>query len=897
MARFDPKAYEAAVVKPLRRWTGRELPDDLVSRYAVDLGMSDADLTQRLAEVRSHWNKSAQSTGKSATTQNLCKAFLRADEELKRAHGAELNKIAWWGRHQQARVGARQGEINELALTLRKSFGELGLIAAGQLEATMRATFAALAPDEAAQALATAGVSVSTPTELPKSSGLQHTVYRTLRTRLADAQVASIAELLHGEITSFEILESFNCTPAQPEVLTAKAINSATERENKRSDNQAAREALGILSRAAKSGVDLRELTLFHLLDTVREHHGHGVPPSALLKQLLQVGLDPAQARQAVFSVLNETAASPVTGLDAIKELLEGGRLIAAQQALATIANPEDATAAKEQVQRHAEQVRQLRDGAHQSLCSGNEADALHQLRQAAALASDDENLAAELRRIPPPPVLEVSAQPDGVGVRVSWRAAASHGEDTRYRVVRRETRVPADPDDGAAVGGAAVGGASATVLVDSKAPAGQLVGYAVFAATEGGVWSRPAGVAIEVFPPVHNVHLTARESVVEGRWQVHPDVLAVDVRRGTGTAAAAVRTTGKTAFRDGDAAEGADHVYTLVACYRRSDGTDARSPAVVASISSRGQALPVSALTLSALPAEQGSRIAIKWRQPGSAEVTVRRASGPCPWEFGAVVSLASLVGYGEEVCGFPAEDGEWRSLTADVPAGHFCYVPFTLGPSGAVCGQEAQLGIALPVTGLRHQRLGPEVVLAWSWPEQAGTAEVRWRTPTDSGRYRLTRQRYQDAGGCRIRSGAAQVNVQVRSVVASEGGDCLSAAAELIVPDLPPSVRYTVDMVRRPLIGGGTVRVRLSADQPVGRAVVLVVAAQGVVMPRRPTDGQVVLRSQQDLVAGHEVELTAELPRLRKPYWVRCFLEGSGGGRAATQLIDPPTKQLKVS
>ncbi|MDQ3152485.1 MAG: hypothetical protein M3R63_12445 [Actinomycetota bacterium] len=897
MDRFDPKAYEAAVVKPLRRWTGRDLPDDLVSRYAVDLGMSDADLTQRLAEVRSHWNKSVQSTGKSATTQNLCKAFLRADEELKRAHGGELNNIAWWRQHQQARVGARQGEIDELAQTLRKSFGELGLIAAGQLEATMRATFAALAPDEAAQALATAGVSVSTPTELPTSSGLQHTVYRTLRTRLADAQVASIAELLHGEITSFEILESFRCTPAQPEGLTAKALRSATERENKRSDNQAAREALGILSRAANAGVGLRELTLFHLLDTVREHHGYGVPPSALLKQLLQVGLDPAQARQAVFSVLNETAASPVTGFGAIKELLEAGRLIAAQQALATITNPEDATAAKEQVQRHAEQVRQLRDGAHQSLRIGNEADALHQLRQAVALAGDDENLAAELRRIPPPPVLDVSAQPDGVGIRVSWRAAASHSEDTRYRVVRREGRIPADPDDGAAVGGAAVGGDSATAFVDSTAPAGQLVGYAVFAATDGGAWSRPAGVAIEVLPPVHNVQLTARENVVEGRWQVHPDVLAVDVYRGTGAAAAAVHTAGKTAFRDGDVAEGADHVYTLVARYRRSDGTEARSAAMVARTTSGGQALPVSALTLSAVPAEQGSRIAIKWRRPGNAEVTVRRASAPCPWEFGTVVPPTRVAGYGAEVSGFPAADGEWRSLTADVPAGHFWYVPFTLGPSGAVCGQEAQLGIALPMTGLRHQRLGPEVVLAWSWPEQAGIADVRWRTPTDSGRYRLTRQQYQDAGGCRIRSGGGQVDVQVRSVVASEGGDCLSAAAELVVPDLPPSVHYTVDMVRRPLVGGGTVRVRLSASQPVGRTVVLVVVAPGTVMPRRPADGQVVLRSQHDLMAGHEVELTAELPRLRKPYWVRCFLEGSGGGRAATQLIDPPTTQLKVS
>ena len=892
MARFDPKSYDTAVVKPLRGWTGRELPDDFVARYAVDLGMSDVELTQRLAEVRSHWNKSAQSTGKSAFTREVCKAFLLADEQLKRDHGGELNKIDWWRRHQQARAGVRQGEIDELALTLRTSFGELGLIAAGQLEATMRATFTALAPHEAVQALDKAGVSVSTPTNLPKSSGLQHTVYQTLRSRLADAQVATIGELLHGALTGFVILESFRCTPGQPEGLTAKAVDSATARENKRSGNQAAREALGILSRAVKDGVELRELTLFHLLDKIREHHEQGAPPSALLKQLLQVGLDPAEARQAVFSVLNEAAVSLATGLAAIKELLEEGRLVAAQHALATITDPQDAIAAKEQVQRHADQVRQLRDGAYESLRTGNEADALHQLRQAAALATDDEDIAAELRRIPPSPVLGVSVQPEGIGVRVSWRAPASHGEDTRYRVVRRNERVPADPDDGTVVKVNA-----ATVLVDPEAPAGRLVGYAVFAAAEGGVWSRPAGVAIEVLPPVHNVQLTAEQGTVEGRWQVHPDVLAVEVRRGAGTAGAAVHSASKTMFRDNGVADSADHTYTLVARYRRSDGSEARSAAVVARTTSRGQMLPVLALTLAAVPAERGSRIAITWRQPVNAEVTVRRASAPCPWEFGTVVPLAMVTRYAEEVTGLPTEDGDWRTLIADIPTGLFWYVPFTLGPSDAVCGQQAQLGIALPVTGLQHQRLGPEVVLSWLWPEQAGMAEVRWRTPTDSGRYRLTRQQYLNAGGCRIRAGSGQVDVQVRSVVASEGGECLSAATELTVADLPPAVSYTVDMLRRPLIGGGTVRVRLTANQPVGHAVVLVVVAQGVVMPRRPTDGQVVLRSQQDLVAGHQVELTAELPRLRKPYWVRCFLEDNGGDRAATQLIDPPTSQLKVA
>lgn len=899
MAPFDPKAYEAAVVKPLRRWTGRELPDDLVSRYAIDLAMSDAAVTQRLAEIRSHWNKGAQSTGKSATTQNLYKAFLRADDELKRKHGSELNKIGWWRQRQEARAGASQSEIDELAQTLRQSFGELNLIAAGQLEATKRATFAALTPDEVDQALKKAGVSVSTPTELPKSSGLQHTVYRALATQLVNAQVASIGELLHGEITGFEILESFRCVPPQPDGLTARAVESATARENKRSGNQAAREALGILSTAVKAGVDLRELTLFHLLENVRAHHGQGVPPAALLKQLLQVRLDPAQARQVVFSVLNETAASPSSGLATIKELLEEGRLLAAQHALTTITSAEDAAAAKAQVQRHAEQVRQFRDAAHEAVRAGNEADALHQLRQAAALATDDEEIAAELRRIPPPPVLGLSAQPEGVGVRVSWRAAASHGEDTRYRVVRREGRHPVDPDDGTVIGED-----DKTVLVDRTAPAGLLVGYAVFAATEAGAqkgaWSRPIVVTIQFLPPVHNERLTLEQGVVDGQWQVHPGVLAVEVRRGGsessgGDAGTTVPTTSKTSFRDRNVPEDSDHVYTITARYRCGDGSTALARAVVARATSQAQVLPVSALSV--LPGERSSQVVIKWRQSADAEVTVRRANKPCVWEFGTVVSSADLAGYGQEVTGQVTDEGEWRTLTADAPTGRFWYVPFTLGPAGAVCGQEAVMGIALPITDLRHQRLGPEVVLSWTWPEQMGAAEVRWRTPTDSGRHRLTKQQYQDAGGCRIRSGTAQLQVQVRGVAVSEGGECLASAVELTVPELPPAVSYTVDMSRRPLVGGGTVRVRLTADQPVARAVVLVIVAPGPVMPRRPADGQVLLRSSQDLVAGHEVELTAALPRLRKPYWVRCFLEANGEGHAPVQLIDPPTRQLKVS
>ena len=65
MAAFDPKAYEEKVVKPLRRRRPTDpLPDDVVTRYAIDLAMSDADVARRVAEVRSCWNKGAQAQNK-----------------------------------------------------------------------------------------------------------------------------------------------------------------------------------------------------------------------------------------------------------------------------------------------------------------------------------------------------------------------------------------------------------------------------------------------------------------------------------------------------------------------------------------------------------------------------------------------------------------------------------------------------------------------------------------------------------------------------------------------------------------------------------------------------------------------------------------------------------------
>lgn len=873
-APFDPKAYEQAVVKPLRGWSGRELPDDLVARYAIDLGMSDQEVERRLREVRSRWNKGLSSAGFS---QKVYRAFLKADEKLQQEHGAKFSRIEWWQTYAAGRQGANQEQVDDLARTLREHFGDLGLIAPGQLDATVRAAYASLSPDEVDEAVAKAGVRRSTPVELPKASGLLDTTYRHLRDHLIDAGKSGVVELLHDDAASFRLLDT-------PVDLSIAVVNRAVERENKRAGNQGARQALGILATAAKDG-DLRKLALFHLIDDVRRQHGHGVPPSALLKQLLRTRWDPDEARLALFSVLNESARAPAGNLGSIRELLEQGMLLAAQQMLSSLSGAEDAAAATALVERQLDKVRVLVAGARDALREGAEADAVHRLRQAVALAGDDEDLRAELRRIPPEPVLDITAREDGVTLRVSWRPAASHGEGTRYRLVRKEGRVPTDPDDGVVI----TVEAGRTVAVDRKAPAGVPVGYAVFASTEGSPWSRPAGVAAEVLPGVGDVRLSFSDGAVEGRWIVHPDAVGVDVLRGDGVAIVA---TGRTQFRDRTAPEGREQVYTLVARYRRGDGTEAVSAPVRVRTTANGRPLPVRALSIQAAEDGTGPQVKLAWKTQADTEVMIRRAVAPCRWQFGDIVPLADLDDYGEEVVGSRDENDGWQLLVADVPTGRFHYVAFTLGPGGAIRGHDEALGIALPVSGLQHQRLGDAVLLAWEWPEQVGTAEVRWLAGEESGKQLLTRQQYQSGGGCRVPCGPVEVRVKVRTKVLTEGGECTSADVELVVPARPPTVRYTVDMTRKPLVGGGTVKVLLRADQEISRCTVIVVAAEGPVMPRRPADGRELIRGERALSPDHDVDLITALPRLRKPYWVRCFVDTAG-----VHIVDPPVKQLKVS
>ncbi|GAA4613460.1 hypothetical protein GCM10023108_14140 [Saccharopolyspora hordei] len=759
MEPFDPEAYERDVVRPLRGRGGR-LPDDLLTRYALALDFSDADLAQRLAQVRAHWRDRVRSAAWAGFTTSVYRAFLREDRHLRREHGDALARMSWWRARHEERAAAVSAQVAELAQVLGAHFGDLGLVTPGQLEALRRAV-GPLAPREVDAALAEAGVRTVVPLDLPKTPGLPDGSFRRLKELLRDAEVTSVPALLHGELTGFALVTGFRSTPPRPDGLGADAVRAALERSG-----GAARDALELVSTA----VDLRRLALYHLVDDVRRFRESGAPAGALLRVLRQSGLEEGEARHVVVSVLSEAGAPEVeaTGLAKVTALLADGRLVAAQQALVGITDAEEAAAATAAVDRHAAQVRELREAARRALERGAEDDARRQLADAARLASDDGAIAAEARRIPVSPVADLTARSDGLGVRLSWRARPDHDAGTRYRVVRRAGRAPEHPGDGDVV---AEG--TATSAVDTAVPGGRTAGYAVFAAEPDGAWSRPAGATVEVLPPVHEVRLAVRDGAVEGRWEVHPDAVGVDVVRRGPSGEVPVPTDGLTAFRDTTVDTRAD--YLLVARYRLPDGTEARADAV-----------------------------------------TVRHTASSPP-----------------------------------------------------------------PVTSLDGRRSGRELLLSWEWPDGVQQAEVRWTRGAVGGRRRVTRQQYEDEGGCRVDAGPGAVDVRVTAVV----GELRSSPAELTTGG-PAQVGYRV--VRRHRLFGATARILLHSDHPVPECELVVVVAPGRRMPREPGDGEVVHHAVHRI--DGPVAVTVDLPR-RGPFWLRCFASTSG-----VELIDPPNSQLEV-
>ncbi len=892
MTGFNPRAYEDQVLKPLRRRLPH-LPDDLLTRYAVDMTMNSAALRERTDSVVRLWNKAALKAG---PTGLVCQQLLREHEELKRSGSADLTDPQWWRAWEQARHQQLGSDITDVVALLQSSHGELGVITRNQLRAAA-AAHPALGDDEIDQARTTAGLRIVEPVELPTAAGMRGR-FESLNTTLLAAGVDSIPRLLFPDLSTFGLLGGFTVTPLPADrdaALSQRAAQLRGQDLDKAPDSpatRAKRAAVGILISEASGGADLTALALFHLLQEVRDRRADGAQPRTLFQLLTRSGLRPADAGRIVVSLLAESAARR-DPLAAVTDLLAEGKLVAAHQLATTLPSPQG-DPAREAVQRQREQVDSLRRAAAQDLRAGRDEQAGTRLREALRLACDLPELAGELATVPAAPVIEATANADGGGVRIVWRPAPGHSGATTFRVIRGKGREPVDAADGHEIPVGA--GHCAT---DDEPPVGRPLHYAVFARTgsPAGQWSRPACATAQVIPPVTDVVIQGGTNIVTGRWRVHPDVAAVEVHRTAGIVAGGIADSQgepvaverNRAFRDETAVDGVQYFYTLVACYPRPGGGAAlRAPPVVVRGATRLQARPVTALTVTQA-AGAGLAVRLSWRQRPGSEIVIRRSPQPCPWEYGQAVALAELVNYGVELDGTLTAKGESMTLVAPAPAGRSYYVPFTLGTDDAVRGQDAVVDLTAPVHRVRAQRFGDDVRVTWLWPADASAADVQWA----GGSRRITLQQYRDEGGCQLRGVPGMSRIEVGAVVLGESGVSRSALTSVEVEARPSQLTYQLRRRGHRFAGGVTCVVTLTSAEPVPGVTLVIVAAAGHAMPLSPEAGMELLRQPVVIDPAVPVVLEAPVPRLRKPYWLRCFLAEP----ATALLVDPPVSQLKVS
>jgi hypothetical protein len=877
---FDETRYVQEFIKGLRG--ARSLPDDVLARYAITLPATDAEIATQVRAVRAYWNKASSDSTFAAQAAKMCRA---EDERLRAKYGPSMEKHTWWEARAAERKSAAQASISRLAEELKQSHGQLGVVTEAMVAGF--ATRLNLSTRDAQQAARQAGLKLVEGVSLPESPPFAS--FPALVKDMAECAVASVPELVHPGAGSFRLLDKYVCTADQTKRLDVVAVNTQSDEADKRAvsaTEDARRDALRLLRKAANDGVDLRDVALFHLVTIATEL----VPLSMTLAvtQLQKAGLERDDAAVIAAALHDQNAASDAAGLGKVRNLLATGRLNEASQAALSLPtdSPQRLGATKE-VERARERLGALLADARRAVAAADEVQAAVLLRQAAAISADDS--AEALAAVPLAPPASLHAVCEGAEVKLFWQPAPGHDDNTTYVVTRTLLRQPAAPGDGAAVHRD-----RSSSCRDSHAPIARPVWYGVFALADGRPNSRPATAQVTVVPPVSQLEADTGPSDVTVHWSMHPDAQDARVIRSVeGRPPAAVAVTGNSCHLTG-LPEGETQHFEVTAVYRGADGAEVLSAVEQVNATPRSEAQPIPCLRVRTAEAGGAVMVRVAWAPVDKSEVRIVRSDRPPKWPFGTWVAQEDMTRFGEEVTGRRvAGRGGELAIETDLPPGVHHLVPFSIGGTGIVVGRSAVVGVTDPVRRLVVTPFATYATVAWEWPPGVQLAEVSWEVDGDADLIVLGQAQYRSQGGARVPLGRGPCTVEVRAMITVGEESFASPPVQAVINSVVDvEIKYTVSAT--PSVGpfgGRSKRVAFSADEGCQDVHVQVVALPGRVMPTRPDGGLVLLDTILTLQPGASLEHQVTVPRpVKRPYWVRCFVVG---GRA--RLVDPPIAHLK--
>jgi hypothetical protein len=878
---FDETRYAQDFIKKLRG--ARSLPDDLLARYAVTLPLpaTDAEIAAQVKAVRTYWNKVSSGSTFTAQAAKMCRAD---DERLRAQHGAKMETRAWWATRQAERQSAAQASITRLADELRQSHGQLGVVTGGTVDGF--AGRLALSRADALQAVKQAGLTLVDGISLPESQPFGG--FPALLKAMSQCAVSSVPELVHPGSGPFSLLERYVCTGDPAKRLDVVAVDAQSAEADKRgvsATENARREALKLLRKALKDGIDLRDVALYHMVTIARE----SVPLSMSMAaaELRKLGLERHDAAVVAVVLHDQSSASSAAGLGKVHSLLSAGRLNEAEQAAQSLpaGSPHRPEAIKE-VDAARARLDALLAEVRRAVAVPDEVQAAALLRQAAAISLDDADEALAAVPLAPPAGLRVVCE--AATVKLFWQPAPGHDNRTIYVVTRTEQRPPEAASDGSIMQRS-----PAQSCTDTNVPVVRPLQYGVFALADGRPDSRPAAAPVMLLPPVAQLEAEVGTSDVTMHWWVHPDAQEVRVTRtAEGMAPIPVPVT-RTSCRVTGLSEGQAQHFEVTAVYLSPEGAEKRSAAEHVNVTPRSEAKPVPRLKTEPVEVSGAVRVRVAWAPVDKSEVRIVRSDVPPRWPFGARVSHQEMVQFGQEVSGRQVSTGAESAFEAELPPGVHHLVPFSIGGTNIVMGHPAAVGVTDPVRHLVVTPFATHATVSWEWPPTAQLAEVTWAVDNDADCVVIGQAQYRSDGGMRVPLGRGPCTVEVRAVI-MVGEETFRSPPVRKVIDSVTDVTVSYIVSATPSIGpfgGRSKRVTFSSDEGCAGTHVQMVALPGRVMPARAEGGLVILDTVLTLPPGIPVEHQVTVPKaVKRPYWVRCFVVGGGG-----RLIDPPISNLK--
>ena len=302
---------------------------------------------------------------------------------------------------------------------------------------------------------------------------------------------------------------------------------------------------------------------------------------------------------------------------------------------------------------------------------------------------------------------------------------------------------------------------------------------------------------------------------------------------------------------------------------------------------------------------------VQLSWSPPPGGLVTLRTTGEPAQWPPGSTIARSDADSYGQPL-NVPGVPGPDRRMTCEVrlPQTRTFVTALTVGEVQAAVGRTVELTRDAPVRDLSYLRRGAEVLLTWTWPDEAASAYVAWQPLTEveeqhgsSARreqLRCSRRAYEAEGGFTTVMGHAAQRVEVWAVIKANGEEYVTAPAEIEMPATGAPVHY--DFLPVPgLLSGVLSRVgrhrqrelRLLAELPCVLPDLVVVQCRHLTIPLSPHDNEEIV----DRIPGGPIDPDTPLRKVIRPdgvgpSWIVCFPDPAKPAAARTQvtLYAPP-------